>query len=568
MGVKAMMSLWVEIIFIFMHSQILIMRKILFPCLYLIFMFPAMLFSQKIEKQDQVRGSVTPERYWWDLLHYNIEVQPNIALKSISGKNTIRYKVLQEYQQMQIDLQAPMQILRISQDGKKLNYTRKFGAYFIDLVKKQSPGEVNELQIDFSGTPPEASNPPWDGGFVWQKDKNNKDFIANANQLLGSSSWLPSKDHPYDEPDQGMDMIISAPEDLMAVSNGRLLEVNRQDGKKMTFHWKVVNPINGYGININIADYQHFSETYQGEKGSLDCDYYVLPYHVEKARAHFKQVPKMLEAFEHWFGPYPFYEDGYKLVEAPYLGMEHQSSVTYGNGYQNGYLGSDLSNTGNGLKFDFIIIHESGHEWFANSLTNDDVADMWIHEGFTTYSEVLYLDYHFGTQAGNEYLIGYRDRTLNLAPVTGNYGLNQRGSNDMYIKGAAMIHTLRQVIDNDEKFRTILRELNKEFYHQTLSSAELEAFLINRTGLELQGFFDQYLRGIKIPSVRIKIKKGKLYYRFKHTVSNFRIPVKFIINGEDVWLQPDKKWKTYALTASNASVSIDENFYIQTERKK
>ena len=550
-----------------MEKQILIMRKILFYCLYLILLLPTVLFSQKFEKQDQVRGAVTPERIWWDLLHYNIEVQPDIELKSISGKNTIRYKVLKEYQQMQIDLQAPMRILSVRQDGKNLAFNRKFGAYFIDLQKKQSPGDLNELQIDFSGTPPEAGNPPWDGGFVWQKDQNNKDFIANANQLLGSSSWLPSKDHPYDEPDQGMDMRIKVPKELMAVSNGRLMEVSDQPGKAMNYHWKVVNPINGYGININIADYQHFSESYQGEKGSLDCDYYVLPYNLEKAKAHFKQVPKMLEALEHWFGPYPFYEDGYKLVEVPYLGMEHQSSVTYGNGYQNGYLGTDLSSTGNGLKFDFIIIHESGHEWFANSLTNDDVADMWIHEGFTTYSEVLYLDYHYGTKAGNEYLIGYRDRALNLAPVIGTYGLNQRGSNDMYIKGAAMIHTLRQVIDDDEKFRNILRDMNKEFYHQTLSSAELEAFLINKTGLQLQGFFDQYLREIKIPTVHIKIKKGKLYYRFKDIVKNFSIPVKFIVNGEAVWLQPTKKWKSHALAAPNASVSIDENFYLQTQRK-
>ena len=544
------------------------LRKIFFCALYSFLLVPAVLFSQKFEKQDQVKGAVTPERIWWDLLHYNIEVHPDIELKSISGKNTIRYKVLQENRQMQIDLQAPMMILRVSQDGKKLTYTRNFGTYYIDLFKKQTPGAINELQIDFSGTPPEALNPPWDGGFVWQKDKNQKDFIANANQLLGSSSWLPSKDHPYDEPDQGMDMKIRAPEELMAVSNGRLIEVTKQAEKERTYHWKVINPINGYGINISIADYTHYSESYQGEKGSLDCDYYVLPYNLEKAKVHFKQVPKMLEAFEHWFGPYPFYEDGYKLVEVPYLGMEHQSSVTYGNGYQNGYLGSDLSSTGNGLKFDFIIIHESGHEWFANSLTNDDVADMWIHEGFTTYSEVLYLDYHYGTQAGNEYLIGYRDRTLNLAPVIGTYGFNKRGSNDMYIKGAAMIHTLRQIINDDEKFRTILRDLNKEFYHQTLSSAELEAFLIDKTGLSLRGFFDQYLRETKIPAVQIKIKKGKFYYRFRHAVRNFSIPVKFIINDQEVWLQPAKKWNTYPLADSNVSISIDENFYLRTERKK
>ena len=543
------------------------MKKFLFPGLYLILFLPHMLFSQKFEKQDQVKGAVTAERAWWDLLHYNIEVRPDPELKSISGKNTIRYKVLEENQQMQIDLQAPMRILSVSQEGEKLAFNREFGAYFIDLVKNQSPGDINELQIDFAGTPPESSNPPWDGGFVWQKDKNNKDFIANANQILGPSSWLPSKDHPYDEPDQGIDIKIRASQQLTAVSNGRLVEVTEQPGKEMTYHWKVVNPINGYGININIADYKHFKESYQGEKGNLDCDYYVLPYNLEKAKIHFEQVPKMLEAFEYWFGPYPFYEDGYKLVEVPYLGMEHQSSVTYGNGYQNGYLGSDLSSTGNGLKFDFIIIHESGHEWFANSLTNADVADMWIHEGFTTYSEVLYLDYHYGTLAGNEYLIGYRKLTSNLAPVIGTYGFDRRGSNDMYIKAAAMIHTLRQVIDDDKKFRSILRDLNSEFYHQTLSSAQLEAFLIDKTGMELQGFFDQYLREIKIPVVQIKIKKDKLYYRFKHTLRNFSIPVKFIINGKEAWFRPTKSWKTHPLIDPSPTVRLDENFYLETERK-
>lgn len=543
------------------------MKKVSFAVLHLLFLLPHVLVSQKFEKQDEVRGAVTAERVWWDLLHYNIEVQPNLELKSISGKNTIRYRVLQENQQMQIDLQAPMRILSVSQNGKKLVFNRKFGAYFIDLVEKQSPGDVNELQIDFAGTPPEAVNPPWNGGFVWQKDKNKKDFVANANQLLGASSWLPSKDHPYDEPDQGMDISIWTPEELIAVSNGRLIKVSEQAGKRKSYHWKVVNPVNGYGINISIADYKHFKETYQGEKGNLDCDYYVLPYNLEKAKVQFRQVPKTLEAFEYWFGSYPFYEDGYKLVEVPYLGMEHQSSVTYGNGYENGYLGSDLSNTGNGLKFDFIIIHESGHEWFANSLTNNDVADMWIHEGFTTYSEVLYLDYHFGTRAGNEYLIGYRDQALNLAPVIGTYGFNQRGSNDMYIKGAAMIHTLRQVIDDDEKFRSILRELNREFYHKTLSSSQLETFLIDKTRLELQGFFDQYLREIKIPTVLIKIKNDKLYYRFKHTVRNFSIPVKFIINGKEVWFRPTKRWKTHPLIDPSPTIRIDENFYLKTEIK-
>ncbi len=377
---------------------------------YICLLFCALLsytaVAQQFQRKDSLRGSITKERAWWDLLHYDIEVTLDIENKSISGKNTISYRVIQSGTELQIDLQEPMKIKSIEQAGEALTYRKEFSAYFVQLNKTQEPGSIHKLSIAFEGIPVESGNPPWDGGFVWKKDKNQKPFVANANQLLGSSIWLPSKDISYDEPDQGMQISITAPASLVSVSNGRLMNHDINTDKTATYTWRVVNPINGYGINLSAGDYVHYNETYAGEKGPLDLDYYVLSYNLDKAKKQFKQVPKMLKAFEYWFGPYPFYEDGFKLVEAPYLGMEHQSAVTYGNGYENGYLGGDLSFTGEGLKFDFIIIHESGHEWFANSLTNYDVADMWIHEGFTTYSEVLYLDYHFGSASGNKYLIG------------------------------------------------------------------------------------------------------------------------------------------------------------------
>ncbi len=530
-------------------------------------LLPLSLMAQDFGRKDSLRGSITKERAWWDLLHYDLEVAVDIDHKSISGKNTIRYRVIDSYKELHIDLQAPMKIKSIQQEGEFLIYRKEYSAYFVKLTKPQKPGSIHEISIDFEGTPPESENPPWDGGFVWKKDKNQKPFVANANQKTGSSIWFPSKDIPYDEPDNGMQIQVTATSNLVSVSNGRLIgQKSNLDGTD-SYTWKVTNPINGYCINMNIGDYVHFNEIYPGENGPLDLDYYVLSYNLEKAKEQFKQVPKMLEAFEYWFGPYPFYEDGYKLVEAPYLGMEHQSSVTYGNRYQNGYLGGDLSNTGEGLKFDFIIIHESGHEWFANSITNYDVADMWIHEGFTTYSEVLYLDYHFGTESGNKYLIGFRERISNSSPVIGIYEVNQRGSDDMYAKGAAMIHTLRQVINDDQKFRALLRRINKKFYHKTLSSEQLENYIMEQTSLDLTGFFNQYLRTTEIPLIQYEKKNGTLKYRYRKTVKDFKIPVRFYVDKKEFWLTPTEEWQQFNLPSQDSEIDIDPNFYINFSGK-
>ncbi|MCB0457058.1 MAG: M1 family metallopeptidase, partial [Flavobacteriaceae bacterium] len=375
-------------------------------------MVTSVYFSQNFTKQDTLRGSITPERAWWDLQHYNLEVEIFPETKSIKGINTISYKVLSEKNVMQIDLQAPMKIDKVLENGKEISFTSEGDAHFIVLQKKQSIGDQNSISIEFSGTPRMAKNPPWDGGFTWKKDSKGNPFIATSNQGIGSSVWWPNKDHPVDEPNEGVDVTMKIPSNLVAVGNGRLIETTA-NGATKSWHWKVVNPINNYGINVNIGDYVHFSEKYNGIKGVLDMDYWVLQENLEKAKKQFKQAPMMMEAFEYWFGPYPFYEDSFKLVEVPYLGMEHQSSVTYGNKYENGYLGGDLSGSGWGLKFDFIIIHEAGHEWFANNITNSDVADMWLHEGFTAYSENLYLDYHFGKEASSEYVVGTKRRIQN-----------------------------------------------------------------------------------------------------------------------------------------------------------
>ncbi len=533
--------------------------------LLILLLFPFTIVScqnETITRQEKLRGSITKEREWWDLLHYKLEVKVDDKKRFISGSNTIKYKVLNNHKVMQIDLQAPLKITKVLQNNKELGFKTEGNAHFIALSDLQVVGYVYEITIFYEGIPTESANPPWTGGFTWTKDENGNGFIATANQGIGASIWWPCKDHMYDEPDEGALLIITPPKGLMDVSNGRLKKVSENSDRTKTYFWEVVNPINNYGININIGDYIHFSERYMGLNGELDCDYHVISYNIERAKKQFKQVSLMLEAFEHWFGPYPFYEDGYKLVEVPYLGMEHQSSVTYGNGYKNGFKGKDLSGTGWGLKFDFIIIHESGHEWFANNITYKDVADMWIHESFTSYSEVLYLDYHFGTKAGNEYIIGTRRAIRNDKPIIGIYDVNREGSTDMYYKGANMIHTLRQVIDDDEKFREILIGLNKEFYHKTVTTQQIEEYISKESAIDFSAFFNQYLRTTKIPVLEYQLSGSKIKYRYQNTVKNFNIPVKVIVNKQEQWINPTSKWKVLEVGTAKATFDIDPNFYI------
>ena len=535
--------------------------------LYLTFMCALNFQSQGLmeeknnfSRQDTLRGSITPERIWWDLTYYHLKVQVDPEKRYILGENTIKYNVLSANQTMQIDLQAPLNITKVTQDGKNLKILHDGNAHFITLTKQQVIGNTESIIVQYEGNPKEAIRAPWDGGFSWKKDANGKHFIATSCQGLGASVWWPCKDHMYDEV-ESMRISVTVPSHLMDVSNGRLESVENH-GETTTYNWFVDNPINNYGVNVNIGDYAHFSEIFDGEKGPLSMDYYVLKDNLEKAKKQFTDAPKMMKAFEHWFGAYPFYEDGFKLVEVPYLGMEHQSSVTYGNEFKQGYLGRDLSGTGWGLKFDFIIIHESGHEWFANNITDIDIADMWIHESFTNYSESLFLDYYYGKKAASEYVIGLRKTIANTSPIIGKYNLNKEGSSDMYNKGGNMLHTLRQLIDNDEKWRLILRKMNADFYHQTVTTKQIEDFLSKETGFNLNPFFNQYLRTIKIPTLEHTIENKTLKYRWTNTVANFKMPLKISIDGEEKWIYPTSNWKNLALKSAITSFLIDENFYI------
>lgn len=519
--------------------------------------------EQQFSRQDTLRGSITPERAWWDLTYYHLAIAVDPDRKSIKGKNTIAYKVLAPSNRMQIDLQPPLHIEKVTQNEQELNVVSEGNAHFVTLPEKQKKGTLNTIVVHYSGTPKEAVRAPWDGGISWKKDANNNHFIASSCQGLGASVWWPNKDHMYDEVDSLL-ISVTVPKNLVNVSNGRLRKVEEHPNKTKTYHWFVNNPINNYGVNINIGDYVHFGEKYEGEKGTLDMDYYVLRDHLDKAKKQFKDAPKMMKAFEHWFGPYPFYEDSFKLVEVPYLGMEHQSSVTYGNKYQNGYLGTDLSGTGWGLKFDFIIIHEAGHEWFANNITNKDIADMWVHESFTAYSENIFLDYYYGKKAASEYVIGTRKSIRNDRPIIGAYNVNHEGSGDMYYKGANMLHTLRQLVDNDEQWRAILRKINKTFYHQTVTTTQIENFLSKETKIDLCAFFNQYLRDTRIPLLEYKINEGQLSYRYTRIVADFDMPIRIHIGDRVKWIQPSAQWNT--LPIKEDQIQIDPNFYIDTKK--
>ncbi len=537
-----------------------------FCCLAFTISHAQLLHKKKdFTRQDTLRGSITPEREWWDLSYYHLDIKVEPETKTISGKNTIQYKVLQPYQVMQIDLQPPLQLTKVTQNGEQLDIKHDGNAHFVTLKNTQKIGEVNSIVAYYEGQPREAVRAPWDGGISWKKDKNGNHFIASSCQGLGASVWWPNKDHMYDEVDS-MLISVNVPEKLTNVSNGRLRKVEQKDDQTKTYHWFVNNPINNYGVNINIGDYANFSEVYKGEKGNLDMNYYVLNYNLDKAKTHFTDAPKMMKAFEHWFGPYPFYEDSFKLVEVPYLGMEHQSSVTYGNQYLKGYLGNDLSGTGWGLKFDFIIIHEAGHEWFANNITNVDIADMWIHESFTAYSESLFLDYYYGKQAASEYVIGTRRSIQNDRPLIGHYNVNNEGSGDMYYKGANMLHTLRTMVNNDEKWRQILRTLNKKFYHQTVTTQQIENCLAEETCLDLTGFFNQYLRTTKIPVFEYKVENKTLKFRFSNTVDNFKMPLLINIVEKEHWINPTNEWKTIKIPSSNSSISVKKDFYLNVEK--
>ena len=517
-------------------------------------------FAQNtVTRQDTLRGSITPERAWWDVLHYSIMVKPDYSTKTISGFVSLKVKATAAGQRLQIDLQEPMQLDKVTLQVANLTPVREGNVYYLNLPEEIAAGTEFTLSLYYSGKPREAKRAPWDGGWVWSKDALGRPWMSVACQGLGASVWFPCKDHQSDEPDQGALLTIIVPDSLVAVGNGKLIESKNVSDQLKAFTWEVKNPINSYNIIPYIGKYVHWREEYAGEVGDLDCDYWVLDYELEKAKEQFKQTQPMLKCFEYWFGAYPFYEDGFKLVQAPHLGMEHQSAIAYGNGFKNGYLGRDLSQTGWGLKWDFILIHESGHEWFGNNITSTDLADMWIHESFTNYAETIFTMHEYGIEAGNDYVIGTRANIMNDIPIIGQYGVNRRGSGDMYYKGGNMIHLIRQLIGDDEKFRLILRGLNEKFPHATVTTAQIEAYISKQAGIDLHKVFDQYLRNAQIPTLEYKVEKKKLYYRWNNSIPGFDMPVKL---QSAKWIKPKSDWQSLK---NVTSLDVDRNFYISVK---
>ncbi|MBN8836032.1 MAG: M1 family metallopeptidase [Sphingobacteriia bacterium] len=555
----------------------------------------AQLLSSKTKKYthaDTLRGSLNENRDWWDVLRYDITVKPDYENKTIEGvasitfktssdlnkQKHIRYLLSLDTLKMQIDLQQPLQIDSIfindsitvavydyatTKSGYrgtshlKLNFKRENNAAILSIPSNQLSYSENNLVIYYHGKPREAVRPPWDGGWIWKKDASGNPWMSVACQGLGASVWYPCKDHQSDEPDNGASLTMIVPDTLIAVANGRLYSKSPiPNSKSVSYTWQVKNPINNYNIVPYIGKYVNFTDTLMGEKGKLDLSYWVLKEDSAKAVEQFKQVKPMIRAFEYWFGPYPFYEDSYKLVEAPHLGMEHQSAVAYGNRFQNGYLGRDLSGTGWGLKWDFIIVHESGHEWFANNITTKDIADMWVHEGFTNYSETLYTEYYYGKEAGNDYNYGIRKNIRNDIPIIGDYGVNNEGSGDMYYKASNMLHAIRHSINNDELFRDILRGLNKTFYHQTVTTQQIENYISREAGFNYQKVFDQYLRTTQIPTLDLKIDSANstIQYRYSNCVEGFNLPLIIYADNKIIKLKPTTNWITQKVKAEELSL--------------
>jgi aminopeptidase N len=523
--------------------------------------------KEKFTRADTLRGSLTtPLRTCYDINYYHLDVKFDVDKKFISGNVLFKFTAVSDFDKLQFDLWNNLKIEKVVYKGQELKYTREFNAVFLTFPKNISKGSKDEFRVYYSGNPTIAKRAPWDGGVEYNTDSLGHAWVSTACQGMGASVWWPTKDQQEDEVDSAL-ISISVPKGLKDVSNGRLRKVTDLKDGYTRFDWFVANPINNYDIEANIGDYAHYEGIYNGEKGKLTMDFWPLSYNLDKAKAQWGiDAPRMLKAFEHWFGPYPFYEDGYKLVESHHLGMEHQSGTAYGNHYKNGYLGRDLSGTGWGLKWDFIVIHESGHEWFGNNITSKDLADMWIHESFTNYSESLFVETFYGKQAGQEYVHGTRMAIANDRPIVGAYGVNKEGSGDMYYKGGNMLNMVRTIINDDEKWRGILRGLNKTFYHQTVTYNQVVDYISKEAGMNLAPVFDQYLHYKTLPILEIMFREGKSYARWTSTdAKDFAMPVKVRVKGGDYkFITPTKQFKPFELDgATEDNIEVDTfNYYI------
>ena len=527
--------------------------------LFLLLLLPILAFGQYpvFTKADSLRGSLSTVRTCYDVLYYDLEIKVIYEQKRIEGSNTIRFRAKESFNTMQVDLVQSMNISRITFRGETVNYKRIEGAVMITLPVFLVANSTDEIAIFYDGQPQEAANPPWDGGWVWKRDPKGKIWIATACESLGASAWWPCKDHLSDEPDS-MKISIIIPKGLMAVSNGDLRRSLALPGNLVRYDWHVTYPINNYNVTVNIANYATINETYTNNSGTHKLDYYVLAQNVEKAKTHFQQVKKMMGCFEHFFGEYPFWRDGYALVETPFWGMEHQSAIAYGNEYKNNPFG-----------FDFIIIHESGHEWFGNSLSMADRSDMWVHEAFTTYSEALYVEYTRNLTKAVAYLRTQRPLIKNSEPIIGPFGVSYEGwkDSDMYFKGTWMLHTLRNVVENDKLWFETIKQFAETYRLKSLTSEEVIRFFNQKLGKDYTWLFNEYLRQAEFPTLEYKIgrqsNKTQVEYRWVAKENSFILPVELKYgSNKDKW-EPTTTWqtKTYNTINFNPQFMRDKGLY-------
>ena len=544
------------------------MRRLILLAALVAAALPAGAQRRAFTRADTLRGSyTTPQRTWWDVTFYDLNVAISPRDSSVRGYNGISYRVLRPAAELQVDLMEPLVVDSMMQDGRAQKFRREGAAFFVSLSAPQKAGDVKSLVVYYHGRPQVAKNPPWDGGISWQKDSLGRDWVVTTDQGMGASVWWPNKDTQADEPDSQR-VALRVPDPLINVSNGRLRKVVHHPDHTSTYEWFAVNPINNYAIAVATGNYVHYSEEYMGEKGRLTMDFWPLDYHLPAAKRQWPQAISMMQCFEHWFGPYPWYEDGYKLLEVPNTGMEHQSAVSYGNRFANGYRGRDGSGTGLGMEWDFIIVHESAHEWWGNNITSKDNADMWVHESFANYAEGLYTECLKGKQAGADYIVGNRRGIRNDRPIIPAYGVNDQGSGDMYPKGGEMLHAIRQIVGDDEKWRGILRGLQTTFWHQTVTGKQVEEYISREAGVNLSKVFDQYLRTVMIPVLEYRVEGSTLSYRWANVVPGFDMQVgaKTSASGMTI-LHPTTTWQTTPLSIPADDFAVDRNYYVTIKKQ-
>ena len=543
------------------------MKKIF---IYLFIFLACPVLAQEFGRKDSLRGFLFPERSCYDVTFYHLNINVDPENKFIRGYNEIHFEALDSFRLFQIDLFENMSISQIIFDGKELSFSREYNAVFVDFDQWIKKGSKAFIRVYYEGNPKIAVNPPWDGGFSWKTDKNGKDWIGVSCQGLGASSWWPNKDHQSDEPDS---MLISCqiPFGLSCISNGnlRLHDLRKSTMHFNTYHWFVSYPINNYDVSINIGDYVHFDDQYISNGDTLALDYYVLSYNEQKAKTHFEQVKPMLNCFEKYLGPYPFFNDGFALIETPYLGMEHQSGIAYGNNFLPGYKGN--TNFTAGLDFDYIIIHETGHEWWGNSITANDISDMWIQETFCTYSEALFVECIYGYDTMIKYVENQMKMARNVSPIVGVPDVHFKGSSDMYAKGSAMLHTLRNLIENDSLWFDIIKSMTNEFKHQTIDGNDVLNYLSLKSGKDLNAFFQQYLYTAKLPVFEYYFtgfgRFKKINFRWK-AIDSFDMPIKVKMNKEPYkWIYPTTEWQQLKMVGSTKKFEIARHLFLINSKK-